>query len=336
MMDNEKMNNEKRSLSVDDILAEARERRAKRKALENSILLDEIISENKKEEVTKEEAEIIEEFKADDTAEALEDVLEEIPQEEAEEIIDEAEETVDEAEKLDETEENISETEELDEILELENINDEEALEDLIKLDGEETLEELEEKTEIFEITEEETPKKQKITEIIYEWVGEILIAVAIVSVLFSFFFRVVTVYGTSMQPNFHGDDKLIVSSFIYNLKQGDVIVATDVLEEPIIKRIIAVGGQTVDIDNEKGIVYVDGKALDESAYIKDTQTFALGSNKISFPITIDEGCYFVLGDNRGVSKDSRFVDVGQISSENILGEVKARISPISDFKLYF
>ena len=291
--------NEKRSLSVDDILSEARKKRAEKLSLKEVSSLT--IEETKEEIVEKEE------------------ITETV--EEAEEIIEAAE-----------------EIEEVDELIEIENIEETKALEELSLLDGNEDDEEAtEEEAEVIAETEKPLEgKKKKFAEILYEWVGEIVVAVAIVAILFSFFFRVVTVYGDSMLPNFKGNDKLIVSSFLHKIEQGDVVVVTDVLDNPIIKRVIAVGGQTVDIDNETGTVYVDGKALDESAYIKSGITFSNGADKISFPITIKEGYVFALGDNRPISKDSRFSSVGEISEDNILGEVKARVFPFSEFKLYF
>ena len=304
MSENEKMNNEKRSLSVDDILAEARERRAKKLAMEE---ISDLPKDEIKEEISSAK-EIIEE-----AAQAIEEIVET-----AEEIIEEPA---------------IEEAEELDELIEVDNIEENEALNDLALLDGEETETE---EPEVIEVSESKEDKKKKFAEVLYEWVGEVIIAVAIVAVFFSFFFRVVTVFGGSMEPNFYGNDKLIVSSFLSKVDNGDVVVAVDVLDSPIIKRVIAKGGQTVDIDNETGTVYVDGKALDESAYIKNGITFSNGADKLSFPITVKEGHYFLLGDNRTISQDSRFISVGEVSEDKLLGEVKARIFPFSKFKLYF
>ena len=176
--------------------------------------------------------------------------------------------------------------------------------------------------------------KRKKGIRILFDWLEEIIFAVVIVVVVFSFLFRVVTVQGTSMETTFSGGDKLIVSSFIYPIKQGDVIVAVDVLEDPIIKRVIATEGQTVDIDNETGSVYVDGVKLDESAYTENGITYVRGGGRLQFPAVVPENCVFVLGDNRVVSKDSRFEDVGMISLDHILGKAELQVFPFSEIHL--
>lgn len=135
-------------------------------------------------------------------------------------------------------------------------------------------------------------------------------------------FLRVVVVSGSSMYPTLvSGDYLLLLSSPLYNAPQyGDIIVASkDSFEngEPIIKRVIAVEGQTVDIDFNKGVVYVDGHALDEP-YISAATTLDEGTE---LPLVVDEGCVFVLGDNRGRSQDSRSPTIGLIDNREILGK---------------
>lgn len=133
---------------------------------------------------------------------------------------------------------------------------------------------------------------------------------------------RVVVVSGTSMLPTLVGGDYLLlISSPLYHSPQyGDIIVASkDSFEngEPIIKRVIAVEGQTVDIDFETGTVYVDGAALQEP-YINSATTLDEG---MKFPLIVDDGCVFVLGDNRGRSQDSRSPTIGLIDNREILGK---------------
>ena len=138
---------------------------------------------------------------------------------------------------------------------------------------------------------------------------------------IFLLLFRVIVVSGISMNNTLiHGDYLLLINNVFYNNpQQGDIIVAAkDSFKqgEPIIKRVIATEGQWVDIDFEKGIVYVNGTALDEP-YTKTATTLYEG---VDFPLMVDEGCVFVMGDNRNESKDSRSLEIGQIDKREILG----------------
>ena len=145
-----------------------------------------------------------------------------------------------------------------------------------------------------------------------------------LVAILFLFLllFRVVVVSGPSMNATLvHGDYLLLINSIFYSEPQyGDIIVAAkDSFKngEPIIKRVIATEGQWVDIDFEKGSVYVNGTALDEP-YVNTPTNMYEG---IDFPLMVEEGCVFVLGDNRNSSKDSRSIEIGQIDKREILGK---------------
>lgn len=108
------------------------------------------------------------------------------------------------------------------------------------------------------------------------------------------------------------------------------VITHTAKLQEPIIKRVIALENQTVDIDFETGTVYVDGQALDESAYIANGITTQ--PSDYTYPLTVPEGHLFVLGDNRAVSKDSRNSSVGMIDERYVLGKAELVVFPFSRF----
>lgn len=177
----------------------------------------------------------------------------------------------------------------------------------------------------------------QKGINTLYEWLEEIVIALTVVILVFTFLFRVVTVNGTSMEPSFFEGEKLIVTNLGHSVEQGTVVVMTNVLDDPIIKRVIATEGQTVDIDYTTGIVYVDGKALDESQFgLKNgitTRPYGnLALETLTFPQTVPEGCVFVLGDNRGVSKDSRYTEVGMVDERHILGEAVFTLYPFDKF----
>lgn len=174
----------------------------------------------------------------------------------------------------------------------------------------------------------QEEGRKSRGVQSCFEWFEEIIMAVVAVVLVFAFLFRVVTVNGDSMLPNYEENDKLIISGMFYEIERGDVVVVVNVLEKPIIKRVIALPGQVVDIDNDTGTVSVDGVALDESAYTENGITVSYGSEMLEFPQTVPEGCVFVLGDNRSISQDSRYLSVGMVDSRNILGKAELRIYP--------
>ena len=144
-----------------------------------------------------------------------------------------------------------------------------------------------------------------------------------VILLIFLLFFRINIVSGDSMYPTLYDGDYLLLlgNLFYQEPKQGDIVVISKKTFDngkPIVKRVIAKEGQTVDIDFENGIVYVDGQALEEN-YINSPTTNREG---MEFPLTVDEGCIFVLGDNRGVSRDSRSPQIGLIDKREVLGKV--------------
>lgn len=153
-------------------------------------------------------------------------------------------------------------------------------------------------------------------------YLHDVILYLVIICVVFLLVFRVVVVSGTSMNLTLlDGDYLLLVSNLFYrDPEYGDVIVASlDSYDDgaPIVKRVIATEGQTVDIDFSTGTVYVDGVALEE-AYIWTPTTTSGG---VQFPLTVDEGCVFVMGDNRGNSRDSRYLEIGLVDEREILGK---------------
>ena len=163
-----------------------------------------------------------------------------------------------------------------------------------------------------------------------YEWMEALIISLSVVMLLFVFLFRVnIIVDGDSMLPNFENGNRVLVSCLSRGLGQGDVVVIDEHgtgLKERLIKRVIATGGQTVDIDFQTGIVSVDGKELDESAYIRNGIT--KDRYDVTFPQKVPPGYLFVLGDNRTVSEDSRFGEVGMIDSRYVVGRVVWMLNP--------
>ncbi len=169
----------------------------------------------------------------------------------------------------------------------------------------------------------------------IFSWIEEITVCAVVVAVAVPFLFKVVSVSGKSMLPNYVQDDRLIISCLDFGYQQGDVVVVTEVLSEPIIKRIIATENQTVDIDELNGIVYVDGVAVDETLFgLSNGITGATYTSleKTEFPAVVPEGHIFVLGDNRNVSEDSRYVEVGMVDERKIIGKAVLKIYPFDSF----
>lgn len=186
------------------------------------------------------------------------------------------------------------------------------------------------------EIAEEPLEKKQ-FKKDVFDWVEILVHAILAVVLCFSFLFRIATIDGGSMTNTLQNGEKVIITNLAYEPKAGDIVVISrnrensvytaNVGNKPIIKRIIATEGQTVDIDFEKGVVYVDGVALEEGY----TRTPTNLKYDIDFPVRVDEGCVFVLGDNRNNSLDSRssqIGDYGMIDTRYILGHAVCRIFP--------
>ena len=164
--------------------------------------------------------------------------------------------------------------------------------------------------------------KKPSLGETILLYIHDLAYLIAVMMIVFLFLFRVVVVSGASMNNTLvDGDYLLLLSNVFYKEpQQGDIIVASkDSFENgvPIVKRVIATEGQTVDIDFVRCIVYVDDQPLDEPYISSLTSNF----EGVHFPLTVDEGCVFVLGDNRLVSFDSRNPAIGLLDEREILGK---------------
>ncbi len=182
------------------------------------------------------------------------------------------------------------------------------------------------------ELSEEKEEKKKQNT--VLDYLHDLVFGLVAILLVFMLLFRGVVVSGSSMKDTFvDGDYIILLSNVLYrNPEPGDVIVASKDSfgnGEPIIKRVIATAGQEVDIDFETGIVYVDGIALDET-YTK-TPTNEPIYPHFDFPLVVDEGCVFVMGDNRNDSLDSRSYEIGQIDCREIMGKAIFLIIPGTD-----
>ena len=176
--------------------------------------------------------------------------------------------------------------------------------------------------------TDSNAPKLTKSEEFrldLFFWLQTFVIVLAVLILVFTFVGRIITVDGPSMLPTLHDKDMLILRSIAYTPEQGDVIVLTKDFDhyedQPIVKRVIAVGGQSVRIDYNESKVYVDGKVLDEP-YILDQTMYEPGGDLSIQELEIPEGHVFVMGDNRNNSSDSRHYQLGAIDNRYILGKV--------------
>ncbi len=169
----------------------------------------------------------------------------------------------------------------------------------------------------------EETPKlpdkkDESTASMLYDWADALVYALIAIVLLFTLVFR--TLYE---------NDKLIISNILYEPEPGDIVVVTkrSFREEPIVKRVIAVAGQTVDLAPVTGAVYIDGVLLKED-YVSEKLTYEFGD--MQFPLYVEEGHIFVMGDNRNHSTDSRNVAVGLVDTRMVLGKVLFRIFPFT------
>lgn len=182
--------------------------------------------------------------------------------------------------------------------------------------------------------------KKAKPVETAFEWIDSLVVAMVAVVLIFTFFLGKVKVDGESMLDTLHDADQLLITNFNYMPKAGDIVIVSRNIAnspdhsdnqdtKPIVKRIIAVGGDTIKI--EDGSVFVNGEKLDESEYVR-TQTSPVD---LKTEQVVPEGCVFVMGDNRNDSHDSRYSDIGFVDERYILGKALIRIYPFDQITIF-
>lgn len=150
----------------------------------------------------------------------------------------------------------------------------------------------------------------------------------AVLAVLFNAVFRFILVDGESMNPTYETGNWIVACKLV-KPERGDIILTNtkNAYKVRIIKRVIALGGDTVDIDFDSGTVFVNGEAVDEP-YTLDVPCVR---GTVSFPLTVPEGKVFLLGDNRSNSIDSRYAEIGCVDEQNIFGTVILKLWPVSE-----
>lgn len=185
-----------------------------------------------------------------------------------------------------------------------------------------------------FDIEKNNAPViiKKGAWDFVYGWLDSLVFAIMLILVVFVFAFRIVGVVGDSMNPTLKSGEWLAVKAINTSINRGDIVIVTqpNEINEPLVKRVIAIGGDTLDIDFKRGEVKVNNKIIDEP-YIMD-----LTNRRGDFtgPVTIPEGYVFVMGDNRNDSLDSRFNSVGLIDERYILGVAEFRFYPFDNLEI--
>lgn len=176
----------------------------------------------------------------------------------------------------------------------------------------------------------ESVNEKEPIKAVVYDWLEVIAFSIAIVLLIFTFVGRLTTVDGDSMYPTLKHGEQLIISNLFYEPQNGDIVVVQEqngYFKGPIVKRIIAKGGQTIRFDFENWKVWVDGELLDED-YVNYQPWFPMESDGCPEELVVPEGYLFVMGDNRNGSTDSRNMSiVGFVSEDEVMGRVIFRLT---------
>ena len=191
--------------------------------------------------------------------------------------------------------------------------------------------------------------KSASLLEGIFSLAETMIISLFLVSLVFVFLLRTTTITGNSMLDTLSEGDRVVMTAWYSTPKQGDIVVidaqhavtmddsgeltVSEGMDRYIVKRIIATAGQKIDFNFSKGIVYVDGKVLDEP-YISGLTHLDEGAFTGHYPLTIPEGYVFVMGDNRRDSQDSRSYRIGLVPVDDIKGKILMRVYPFRKFGL--
>ncbi len=182
---------------------------------------------------------------------------------------------------------------------------------------------------------------RKKITVFLFEFASTCVSAIAIIALIFIIGIRVTTVNGSSMEPTLSDSDKLVIICSEQKFEYKDIVIICEpnILDEIIVKRVIATEGQWVDVRYNEGLVYV-GDSPDTMQPLDEDYTACLTDefnpeDRHEYPVQVPENCIFAMGDNRNDSTDSRSFRVGFVQEGYILGKVLFRFAPSFDFSLY-
>lgn len=195
--------------------------------------------------------------------------------------------------------------------------------------------------------TEIKQNEKASFTDTLIEWLDSLIISFLAVVVIFTFFLGKVKVDGESMMDTLQDKDQLLISDFLYKPDRGDIVIISrnpenkdsgkeqsSLVQEPLVKRIIAVAGDTIEITAD-GDVLLNDEELDEP-YIKDyVDDLGTPQNDLKIKLEVPEGRVFVMGDNRWNSHDSRKTDIWLVDERYILGKVLMRVYPFDTFEIF-
>jgi signal peptidase I len=162
----------------------------------------------------------------------------------------------------------------------------------------------------------------------VFDWLGSLFMALVVVLLIMTFGFRIIDVDGKSMEPTLIDTDKVAITDLFYTPHNGDIVIISHAEEyqKPLVKRVIATAGQELRLDYANNAVYVDGEKLDEP-YIQGVTVHGdVPESELNG--TVPEGKVFVMGDNRGISLDSRYRQIGFIDESYIIGKAQLDVIP--------
>lgn len=190
-----------------------------------------------------------------------------------------------------------------------------------------------EEKKAVSQPQEEKRPYEE-----CFYWLQTLVTAIVCIVLAFTFLGRVTRVVGSSMTPTLHDGEMMLVWSLGYQPKQGDIVIVNKTTPETqellhgeaIVKRVIATGGQTVEIDYENNQVYVDGEPLQEAYILEEMMWPTWDYDMLETYFEVPEGSVFLMGDNRNGSTDSRHAELGTVDEDYLLGKAVFTFFPFN------